>query len=72
MNKVDKRESISSDAAEVLKQTFGDIVFKNYISTDTNIKKAQWDREPIDVFNKNSRANKQFKALAEEVIKLVK
>ena len=72
MNKVDKRESITDDAQEVLKDTFGDIVFKSYISIDTNIKKAQWDRQPLDVFKRNARANKQFKSFAEEVVRIVK
>ncbi|AHM57514.1 chromosome partitioning protein ParA (plasmid) [Peptoclostridium acidaminophilum DSM 3953] len=72
MNKVDKRESITDDAQDVLEQTFGEIVFKSYISVDTNIKKAQWDRQPLDLFNRNSRATKQFKSFAEEVIRIVK
>ncbi|TCO70670.1 AAA family ATPase [Marinisporobacter balticus] len=70
--KVDKRENITKEAEEILVDVFGDIVFESYISVDTNVKKAQWDSLPLSIYSKNSRAAKQYKSLAKEVVKLAK
>lgn len=70
--KVDKRESITSEADEVLMDVFGDKIFDAYIPIDTNVKKAQWERLPLNVFNKSSRANKQYMKFAKELMAIVK
>lgn len=70
--KVDKRENITKEAEELLVEVFGDIVFDSYIPVDTNVKKAQWHSLPLSIYSKNSRASKQYKNLAKEVIKLAK
>lgn len=70
--KVDKRESITKEAEDILIDVFGDIIFESYIPIDTNVKKAQWNSLPLSIYNKNSRANKQYRNLAKEVIKLAK
>ena len=70
--KVDKRENITKEADELLVVVFGDIVFESFIPTDTNVKKAQWNSVPLNLYSKNSRAAKQYKSLAKEVIKLAK
>ena len=70
--KVDKRENITQDAEEVLSDVFGDKIFDTYISIDTNIKKSQWERSPLSIYSENSRATKQYKELAKEVLKIVK
>lgn len=72
LNKVDLRESITKEANEVIKEIFGDIIFNTYISTDTKIKKSQWESVPLNIFDSNSRAAKQYKELSREVIKIVK
>lgn len=70
--KVDKRESITSEADEVLMDVFGEKIFDSYIPIDTNVKKAQWERQPLNVFNKSSRANKQYTRFAKELMTIVK
>lgn len=70
--KVDKRENITKESDELLKDVFGDKILNSYISIDTNIKKAQWNSVPLIAFNHNSRAAKQYKELAKEVIKIAK
>lgn len=70
--KVDKRENITKEADELLKEFFGDKILDTYISIDTNIKKAQWNNLPLNIFNPGSRAAKQYKELAKEVIKVVR
>lgn len=70
--KVDKRESITSEADEVLMDVFGEKIFDAYIPIDTNVKKAQWERQPLNVFNKSSRANKQYTRFAKELMSIVK
>ena len=70
--KVDKRENITKESDELLKDVFGDKILNSYISIDTNIKKAQWNSVPLIAFNHNSRAAKQYKELVKEVIKIAK
>lgn len=70
--KVDKRESITSEAQKVLVDVFGNNIFESYISIDANVKKSQWNREPLNIYNDASRANVQYRALAKEVMKVVK
>lgn len=70
--KVDKRENITKDAEEVLVDVFGDKIFNTYISIDTNIKKSQWERAPLSIFNAKSRATKQYRELAKELLRIVK
>lgn len=72
MNKVDKREKITDKAEAMLKDIFGDIIFDSYIPIDSNIKKSQWENLPVEIFDKNSRASKKYKALAKELTKIVR
>ncbi|MBF8984833.1 AAA family ATPase [Lutibacter sp. B2] len=70
--KVDKRENITQEADDLLVEVFGDILFESFIPTDANVKKAQWNSVPLNLYSKNSRAAKQYKSLAKEVIKRAK
>ena len=70
-NKVDKRENLSQDTLFVVKNVFGDHLLNTQILVDSNIKNAQWANMPLAVFDKNSRAVKNFNNLAKEVIKIV-
>lgn len=70
-NKVDKRENISADARELVEEIFPGKVLNVYIPTDTNIKNAQWDKVPLMVFNKRSKAVESYEKLAKEVVSLV-
>lgn len=67
--KVDLRENITKEADSILTEIFGDNMLNTSISIDTNIKKAQWNREPLTI---NTRARNQYKELAKEVVNLVK
>lgn len=71
LNKVDKRENLSEDAKEVVKHVFGDVLLDTEISTDSNIKNAQWERVPLGAYVKKSRAIENFNELAREVVKNV-
>lgn len=73
--KVDKRYSMTEKADKTLKAIFVNTsipIFEAYIPTDSNIFYSQWDRMPLSVYvsekGKASRANKQFKILAKEVL----
>lgn len=73
--KVDKRYNMTEKAEMTLKAIFAKsniTILDSYIPTDANIPNAQWDRMPLSVYvrenGKNSRANKQFKALTKEVL----
>jgi chromosome partitioning protein len=71
-NKVDLRENITELAQEVIRKVFDGYIFNTQISTDTSVKKAQWVSTPVSVYSTKTRAAKQYKDLAKEVIKLAK
>lgn len=70
--KVDKRESITNEAEEVLLDVFGRKIFDSYISIDTNVKKSQWERVPLSIFNDKSRASRQYKSFTRELLRIAK
>jgi chromosome partitioning protein len=72
MNKVDNRKSVTIAGKEVIKKLFGDYLTDAFISTDANIESAQWNDEPVLMYDKNSKSAKQFINLANEVIERVK
>jgi cellulose biosynthesis protein BcsQ len=47
-------------------------IYKSFIPTDAKIPEAQWERMPLNVYiegkNKKSKADKQFKAFAKEIM----
>lgn len=71
MSKVDLRENITKDAIDVVKDMFGDVIFKTMINVDTNVKKSQWDEVPLLAHSPSSRAAKQYRKLAKEVLAIV-
>lgn len=70
--RVDIRENITHDAEKLLKQEVGDKTLETFISVDTNIKRSQWESDPILPFRLNSRVAEQYRALAKEVIRYVR
>lgn len=70
-NRVDKRENISKDARALVEEIFPDKIMEVYIPTDTNIKNAQWDGQPLMVYNKRSSAVEHYEKLAREVVRIV-
>ena len=71
MQKVDIRENITKDAIDVVKDMFGDIIFKTMIGIDTNVKKSQWDEVPLLFHSPSSRSSKQYMELTKEVLAVV-
>lgn len=71
MQKVDIRENITKDSIQVVKDMFGDNIFKTMIGIDTSVKKSQWDEVPLLYHNPNSRASKQYMELTKEVLAVV-
>ena len=78
INKMDKREGISHEAERVVKELFGNIIMKTKIRQDTQIKKAQWEGIPINLYintknqKRGGRANEDLHDLTKEVIERVK
>ncbi len=68
----DKRTNISKDAVDRIKKTFGNKVFKNIISKSVKLEESPAYKESIFTFAPNSVGAKQYKKLAEEIIKRAK
>ena len=68
INKVDKRTSISRIAVEHINRQFGDRVFATTINTNTDIERAEFERQTVTRFNPQSTGARKFRALAEELI----
>lgn len=71
LNKVDKRENLSTDALTVIEHVFGKLILETQIPVDSNIKNSQWGHKPLAEYSRNSRAIVAFDALAKEVVKIV-
>lgn len=69
LTRVDGRTNISKTFKERLKDIFGNNLFKTMINQNVKIKEAQDQSIPINLFNKRVKGAKQYKNLAEEVIK---
>jgi chromosome partitioning protein len=68
---VDKRYSINKSTSSQLSylcKEYDVKLFKNYISTDSNVGKSQMEQVPLGKFQKNSRAREDFIRLSDEVI----
>ena len=73
MNQVDRRESVSFEAPDVIREVFGDdILFKTEIIKDVKVDKAQALHLPVAVAFENTRVVKSYNDLAKEVIERVK
>ena len=68
-NKVDQRNAITKVARDSIKELFGNIIFKTSISDATAIANAQWEMQPLHIYNKKAKPAEQFTDLAKEVIK---
>lgn len=69
---VDKREKITDIVDDKLDNVSSVNVFDTYISIDTNIKRGQYENDPSYTFERKTRAARQYRQLAREVMKLVK
>lgn len=72
INKADRRKSILKDITMILQETFPEFLLKTIVSVDSNIEKSQLYSMPLEVYNKSSRAVKDFNNLAKEVEGIVK
>lgn len=68
INNYDVRKSVTTDSEKFLRQAYPNYIMKTIIKVDTTIENAQYQREPVITFNRNSRIAKEFKELAKEVI----
>jgi chromosome partitioning protein len=72
VNKVDLRASISRVSVDHIRKQFGDKVFKTTLPVNTDIQKAEADKETIIRHSPQSSGAKRFRALADEIIELVR
>jgi chromosome partitioning protein len=68
----DKRTNISKDAVDRIKKVFGNKVFKNIISKSVKLEESPAYKESIFTFAPQSVGARQYKKLAEEIIKRAK
>ncbi|MBL4937740.1 AAA family ATPase [Clostridium sp. YIM B02515] len=72
INKYDLREKkITETCEDIVKEIFGDKIFKTRIGVDTKIKQAQLESIPVMCADTTSRISKQYRDLAKEVVKVV-
>lgn len=70
--KADDRINLTKEMREALIDIFGDKVFDTYIHQNSRMMESQKARQPINIFDKNSRSCKEYKELAKEVVERVK
>lgn len=70
--KFDMRKNVTHKADELLDKTVGDMVLDTIISIDTNIEKSQWESDPLYPFKLKTKVAGEYRALAKEVMKIVK
>lgn len=69
LNNVDKRKSLSKVCLKVIEDNFGkDLILKTKIGVDSNVENAQWYHKPLYAYDKGSKALRDYKKLALEVI----
>ncbi|OHW61259.1 sporulation initiation inhibitor protein Soj [Andreesenia angusta] len=71
ITKADDRIKITKEIREALEEMFSDELFETYIHHNSRILESQKEGIPINLFDKNSRGAKEYKALAKEVLSRV-
>jgi chromosome partitioning protein len=71
INKVDMRASVSKASVEYLRRHFGDKLFTTTIPTNTDIQKAEMDRQTVIRHSPHSTGSKRFRYLTEELLGLI-
>ncbi|WP_461207636.1 ParA family protein [Clostridium sp. DL1XJH146] len=64
----DVRKNISKNIEDILKQVFGNKIFKNRIRIDSKVEYSQDARTPLIEFNQKCHAYDDYMSLAKEVI----
>ncbi len=70
VTKVDARKNYFKQTMETLKMTDGINVFENVIHLDSSVEWAQDNSKPVGSYKKSSRSALEYKALAEEILKI--
>ncbi len=70
VTKVDARKNYFKQTMETLKTTTGINVFENVIHLDSSVEWAQDNSKPVGSYKKSSRSALEYKALAEEILKI--
>ena len=70
VTKVDARKNYFKQTMETLKETEGITVFENIIHLDSSVEWAQDNSKPVGSYKKSSRSALEYKALADEIMKI--
>ena len=70
VTKVDARKNYFKQTMETLKETEGITVFENVIHLDSSVEWAQDNSKPVGSYKKSSRSALEYKALADEIMKI--
>lgn len=71
INKVDLRERIHKSSVDYLRRQFGEKIFMTTIPTNTDIRKAEAERETVLRYSPHCTGAKRFKALADELLEII-
>jgi cellulose biosynthesis protein BcsQ len=71
INKVDLRAAIHKSSADYLRRAYGAKIFQTTIPTNTDIQKAEMERETVLSYAPHCNGAKRFKALADELLEIV-
>lgn len=70
VTKVDARKNYFKQTMQTLKETEGINVFESVIHLDSSVEWAQDNSKPVGSYKKSSRSALEYKALAEEILKI--
>jgi cellulose biosynthesis protein BcsQ len=71
INKVDLRATIHKSSVDYLRRVYGEKIFQTTIPTNTDIQKAEMERETVLRYAPHCNGAKRFKALADELLEIV-
>jgi len=71
VNKVDMRTSVSKTSVEYLKRHFGDKLFNTTIPINTEIQRAEMDRQTVIRHSPHSTGAKKFRLLTDELLGMI-
>lgn len=67
----DAQTRISKDIKQQLNEELEEMVFKTTISKTTKVVESEFESKPIVIFDKSSKASKEYRTLTEEVVERV-
>lgn len=70
INRYDARNKLISEASIAqLRENYGDLLFETVIHSDAKLQNAQWENRPVADYSPGSRIAREYRLLAEEVMK---